>query len=143
LAPSTFQPIAELWMQCSTGLCPAGLTIDLFSDPTFATFTDYIEAITPAIRRRREQLLLCVPCPQEINIPLIIYNLDSVTHYSGSRLSAQYNRDIYASLPAKASDCIECEEYLDRCPFEVDIIGKMHRAVEIFELLTGLIPPIF
>jgi predicted aldo/keto reductase-like oxidoreductase len=75
----------------------------------------------------------CLPCPQAINIPLVIYNLDYVEFYSGSGFSKQYNRDIYASLPAKASDCIECEECLERCSFEVDIIGKMRRAVEVFE----------
>jgi predicted aldo/keto reductase-like oxidoreductase len=75
----------------------------------------------------------CLPCPQDINIPLVIYNLDYVEFYSGSRVSEQFNREIYASQPAKASDCIECEECLERCPFEVDIIGKMRRAVEVFK----------
>jgi predicted aldo/keto reductase-like oxidoreductase len=75
----------------------------------------------------------CLPCPQEINIPLVIYNVDYVEFYSGSELSEQYNREIYASLRAKASDCIECEVCLERCPFGVDIIGKMRRAVEVLE----------
>jgi len=78
----------------------------------------------------------CLPCPQAINIPLVIYNLDYVEFYSGSRFSKQFNRDIYASLPVKASDCIECEECIERCSFDVDIIAKMHRAVEVFETTT-------
>lgn len=40
---------------------------------------------------------------------------------------------IYASLRAKASDCIECDVCLERCPFGVDVIGKMHGAVKVFE----------
>jgi uncharacterized protein len=75
----------------------------------------------------------CLPCPQEIDIPLVIYNLEYVAFYSGSHVSEQYNREIYASLPVKASACIECDACLERCPFEVDIIAKMHRAVEVFE----------
>lgn len=29
--------------------------------------------------------------------------------------------------------CTECVGCLERCPFRVDIIGKMKRAVEVFE----------
>jgi predicted aldo/keto reductase-like oxidoreductase len=45
----------------------------------------------------------------------------------------QYNRDVYGRLKAKGSDCTECEICLERCPFGVDIIGKMKRAVQVFE----------
>ena len=56
-----------------------------------------------------------------------------VEFYSGSRVSEQLNRKIYARLSAKASDCSECEVCLERCPFDVGIIGKMRRAAEVFE----------
>ena len=75
----------------------------------------------------------CLPCPQYIPIPDVVLCTDYLEFYSGSRASQQLNREFYASLPAKGSDCIECEVCLERCPFEVDIIGKMRRAVEIFE----------
>jgi len=75
----------------------------------------------------------CLPCPQEINIPLVINNLDYFEFYGGSRVFTQNSWETYGSLPAKASECIECEVCLERCPFDVDIIGKMHRAVEVFE----------
>ena len=75
----------------------------------------------------------CLPCPQEINIPAVIINLEYVEFYSGSRWSEQFNRELYARRPAKGSDCTECGVCLERCPFDVDIIGKMHRAVEVFE----------
>lgn len=74
----------------------------------------------------------CLPCPQDIPIPDIIYCLDYVEFYSGSCASQQFNRELYASLPVKASECIECEECLERCPFGVDIIDKMCRAAKIF-----------
>jgi hypothetical protein len=75
----------------------------------------------------------CLPCPQDIPIPSVILCLEYVEFYSGTRASDQFNRELYASLPVKASDCIECEVCLERCPFEVDIIAKMRRAVEVFE----------
>jgi predicted aldo/keto reductase-like oxidoreductase len=78
----------------------------------------------------------CLPCPQDISIPGIILNLEYVEFYSGSPWSEQYNRELYANRPVKASACIECEECLERCPFDVDIIGKMHRAVEVFETIA-------
>jgi len=51
----------------------------------------------------------CLPCPQDISIPSVIYNLDYVEFYSGTRASQQFNRELYAALSAKASECIECE----------------------------------
>jgi predicted aldo/keto reductase-like oxidoreductase len=75
----------------------------------------------------------CLPCPLDIPIPNVIHFLDYLEFYSGSRASEQLNREFYASLPVKASACIECEECVERCPFGVDIVAKMRRAVEVFE----------
>jgi predicted aldo/keto reductase-like oxidoreductase len=75
----------------------------------------------------------CLPCPQEINIPSVILNLEYVEYYSGSEFSETFNRGLYAKRPAKASDCTECEVCLERCPFGVDIIGKMRRAEVVLE----------
>ena len=75
----------------------------------------------------------CLPCPQNIPISDIITCLDYVEVYSGSRSSQQLNREFYASLQVKASECSECEICIERCPFDVDIIGKMFRAVDVFE----------
>jgi predicted aldo/keto reductase-like oxidoreductase len=41
-------------------------------------------------------------------------------------------RELYDVSGARAYDCIECEVCLERCPFGLDIIGKMWRAVEVF-----------
>ncbi|MGD2143955.1 MAG: 4Fe-4S binding protein [Anaerolineae bacterium] len=38
-----------------------------------------------------------------------------------------------AALPVKASECIECEVCIERCPFDVDIIAKIRHAAEVFE----------
>ncbi len=96
-------------------------------------FTPLHEELKYRLRGQCVNCKHCLPCPQEINIPLVIHNLEYVEFYSGSHVSEQYNRELYASLTVKASECIECDVCLERCPFDVDIIGKMHRAVEVFE----------
>jgi predicted aldo/keto reductase-like oxidoreductase len=75
----------------------------------------------------------CLPCPQDIPIPSVIYYLNYVEYYGLTPGHQQANREWYALLPAKGSDCIECEVCLERCPFDVDIIAKMRRAAEVFE----------
>ena len=74
----------------------------------------------------------CLPCPAEIRIPAVIQSADYLDYYSGTEWSEEMNRSFYDRLPVKASACTECGVCMDRCPFEVDVIGKMHRAVEIF-----------
>jgi predicted aldo/keto reductase-like oxidoreductase len=74
----------------------------------------------------------CLPCPQEISIPEVIHFVEMVEYYGHGPSHEQSSRDAYANLHANASDCTECEICLGRCPFDVDVIGKMRRAVEVF-----------
>ena len=39
----------------------------------------------------------------------------------------------YAGFPVKASACVECGVCVERCLFDVEIIGKMRQAAEAFE----------
>jgi len=75
----------------------------------------------------------CRPCPESIDIVSIILNVDLMG-------SPEYTFDellhIYAGF-VKASECTECGVCMERCPFEVDVIAKMRRAVEIFETNAG------
>jgi hypothetical protein len=72
----------------------------------------------------------CLPCPQGIDIGQAIMLVDWAR---GRGRVDQELQDWYASLPAKASTCSECGVCLERCPFEVDVIAKMRRAVEAYE----------
>jgi len=93
------------------------------------------EPLQAELRERlRGQCVLCrhcLPCPAGIPIPRIIDYLEWSEYYGPSH--QQLAREWYASLEAKGSDCTECEVCLERCPFDVDVIGKMHRAAEVFE----------
>jgi len=70
----------------------------------------------------------CLPCPQDINIATTILSTDWAQGGLNDELRAAY-----ASLPVKASACTECGDCLARCPFDVDVIARMHQAVEVFE----------
>ena len=75
----------------------------------------------------------CLPCPVGINIPGVVTNVNYLDYYSGSPMSADHNREVYRKTPVKASECTECAICEERCPFDVEVVGKMHRAVELFE----------
>jgi predicted aldo/keto reductase-like oxidoreductase len=75
----------------------------------------------------------CLPCPQNIDIG---QTLGLVAWSQWARVDTDEGHEMlaaYAALPIKASACIECGDCMDRCPFEVDVIAQMQRAVEIFE----------
>ena len=71
----------------------------------------------------------CLPCPAEIDIAAIIRMLTTAQYSNSDLLRADYR-----ALPVKASDCIECGDCMERCPFGVDAISKMEQAVELFEV---------
>jgi predicted aldo/keto reductase-like oxidoreductase len=70
----------------------------------------------------------CLPCPVEIPVGWIMWQVDYARHGLSDDLKGWY-----ASHPAKASECIECGDCLARCPFDVDIMAQLRKAVEIFE----------
>jgi predicted aldo/keto reductase-like oxidoreductase len=74
----------------------------------------------------------CQPCPQGIDIRWMIRLVDRTRGGITDELMAGYS-----NFQVKASECTECGECMERCPFEVDVIAKMQRAVEIFEAKAG------
>ena len=67
-------------------------------------------------------------CSSEIDIASVIRLLVTAQQGVSDQLRADYN-----ALPARASDCAECGECMERCPFGVDVISKMKETVELFE----------
>jgi predicted aldo/keto reductase-like oxidoreductase len=70
----------------------------------------------------------CLPCPQDIEIGWLIWTLDQTWGGVGAK-----HREWYAEFPVGASACVECGICVERCPFDVDIMAKMHEAVALFE----------
>jgi predicted aldo/keto reductase-like oxidoreductase len=66
----------------------------------------------------------CLPCPAGIDIGLVSRLVDTYT----PALRATYD-----ALPAKASACTRCGACVKRCPFAVDILAIIDRAVDLYE----------
>lgn len=69
----------------------------------------------------------CLPCPVSIDIGAVTCLADTAGHEKGDRTAAEY-----AGLPVTASACTECGVCADRCPFGVDVVANMRRAVQLF-----------
>ena len=89
------------------------------------------DELTERLRGRCVLCKHCLPCPQDIDIPNVIDCLEWMEFYGPSH--QKQSREWYAAMTAKGSDCTECGLCMERCPFQVDVIGKMKRAAEVFE----------
>ncbi len=73
----------------------------------------------------------CLPCPEDIEIGWVIWHVDQAGGGDLDQIRAWY-----AGFPVKASACVECGICLERCPFDVDIMAKIQKAVELFETIA-------
>ena len=69
----------------------------------------------------------CLPCPVGIDIGTLTKIVDTAGFAMSDAVTAAYE-----ALPVKASACTECGSCTEQCPFGVDVIANMQRAVEIF-----------
>jgi len=74
----------------------------------------------------------CLPCPAEIDIGKTIRLFETAQRSPTLELRAGYD-----ALPANASDCEQCADCVDRCPFGVDVIAKMDQAADFFAGFGG------
>ena len=70
----------------------------------------------------------CLPCPSKIDVARTLRLVDGARQGISDAL-----RRTYLALPAPASDCVECGQCVERCPFGVDVIEQMQQAVNLFE----------
>jgi predicted aldo/keto reductase-like oxidoreductase len=71
----------------------------------------------------------CMPCPNDLNIPFLLllegyYNRYELKNWAISRMETQKKR---------YSDCTECGECLDKCPYSLPIPELMKRAERLLE----------
>ncbi len=69
----------------------------------------------------------CLPCPAGIDIGAVTRLADS----AGEGIT-DVVRQKYEQLKIKASECFKCGSCMERCPFGVDVISNMGRAVGTF-----------
>ncbi len=71
----------------------------------------------------------CTPCPQGINIPLMMVLENYVKRYNLNDWAV----DRYNAQINKASHCIECGVCEGRCPYNIPIINRLKSVKETFE----------
>lgn len=69
----------------------------------------------------------CLPCPVGIDIGTTTRITDTAGYELNDSIVSEYE-----ALAVPASACTECGVCIERCPFGVDIISNMNRAVDIF-----------
>jgi len=105
----------------------------------YVTATDEQKEYSKLIERPRAQAEPqcsycghCAPCKAKINIAEINRLLDEYEAQGcegvNNELQAQYD-----ALEHKASECRECGHCMERCPFKINVIERMHKAAAVFE----------
>jgi len=69
----------------------------------------------------------CLPCPVGIDIGKTTRITDTAGYEINDDIVSEYE-----ALSVRASACTECGVCVERCPFGVDVIANMNRAVDIF-----------
>jgi len=72
----------------------------------------------------------CMPCTVEIDIPAVLAILDHSERFS---YEWPTHRRKYAELEVKPTECAECGECEERCPFDVPIMERLKKAAEKFD----------
>jgi predicted aldo/keto reductase-like oxidoreductase len=69
----------------------------------------------------------CLPCPQEINIPDVFRFEGYYTRYG----MKEWAQEQYAALEVKVEECAECEQCIEKCPYELDIPRLLKKAAAV------------
>ena len=92
---------------------------------------DYTSVVKPVQNDRASGCTYCnhcSPCPQGIPIAKVNELLDKAQNEGvTAELQSRYD-----ALPHHASECTHCGSCMTRCPFGVDVPGKMDEAVKVF-----------
>ncbi|MBN2157161.1 MAG: aldo/keto reductase [Candidatus Lokiarchaeota archaeon] len=93
---------------------------------------DYAEVLKSFKEYREGQCVYCnhcSPCPQKIDIGEVFRLYDRALYTNVESVRMQYSM-----LESKASDCVKCGECVSRCPFNVPILQKMEKSINLFGL---------
>jgi len=65
--------------------------------------------------------------PGKTGVDISEISLDAAEHALNENVTAEYG-----TLTKKASDCTECGVCVERCPFDVPVLDRMERAIQVF-----------
>jgi uncharacterized protein len=71
----------------------------------------------------------CLPCPAGLDVS----EINKLLNLASSGGDLRKLREVYRQLDARASQCLECGDCEERCPFGVEVMAKMKQAAELFE----------
>jgi predicted aldo/keto reductase-like oxidoreductase len=97
---------------------------------TTAQEKDYSDIDANALWKLRGACMYCnhcMPCPEAIDIAVTTRITDTASYSLDGTVTARYE-----SLAVQASACTECGVCTNRCPFGVDVVANIRRAVESF-----------
>jgi len=69
---------------------------------------------------------LCMPCPDGLNIPLIL-GLDKYYTFYGIR---NWTREVYERLNTRVDSCTKCAKCEEKCPYKLPIIQMLNQSNE-------------
>ena len=79
----------------------------------------------------------CLPCPSDVAIPRC-FDLYNKMHMFGNELEAKFGYAVsmsgaFSGIPAFASQCVRCEECLEKCPQHIEIPDFLEKVAEKME----------
>ena len=79
----------------------------------------------------------CMPCPSDVAISRC-FDVYNKMHMFGNEVEAQFSYALsmggaFSGIPAFASQCVRCEECLEKCPQHIDIPDILEIVAEEFE----------
>lgn len=114
--------------------------LEIFSDAKPNSLTEEEQALirevaleyTTLIKAGCTNCRYCMPCPQEIDIPLVIDYYNQWYRYHAYRT---LRRDYEMDVPAKKSptNCIACGECEQKCPQKLPVSDLMQKTARIYE----------
>jgi hypothetical protein len=76
----------------------------------------------------------CMPCPQGIDIPLVLSKVNDVSFYEDvAEEKRGYGMEVAIGHTALASECTECGQCEEACPQQLKVIEELKNAVRLFE----------
>jgi len=75
---------------------------------------------------------LCMPCPEGLNIPLIL-TLQTYYTFHGIR---NWTRQVYDKLSTKVDSCTRCAECEPKCPYKLPVIEMLFQTEKTLQFKT-------
>lgn len=73
---------------------------------------------------------LCMPCPEGLNIPLVLTLHKYFTFYE----IKNWARQVYEKLSVKVEGCTNCEKCQEKCPYKLPVLNMLREAERLLTI---------